>query len=208
MGPRCCSPAAAPRWLTGGSRAFRLRDGQLRRIAASSPPARSPMLARHADGRPGPFGRRGLAGPADRRPVPAVCRRTRPGHGRPNALFCTNFARHIRRRVGQLDVLAGAGPTCPGRLRTRCARADAQARRLPLPAGMLALTSAAICPVAGPPPPFCPMRPGRPSYHSASVTYHLFPGQTRAQQGPLDHPPRSPRGQGPATGTLPCNLTR
>ena len=66
-----------------------------------------------------------------------------------------------------------------------------------MPAGMLALTSAAICPVAGPPPPSCPMRPGRPSYHCASVTYHRFPGQTRAQQGPLDHPPRSPRGQGP-----------
>ena len=34
------------------SRAFRLRDGQLRRIATSSPLACSPMLARHADGRP------------------------------------------------------------------------------------------------------------------------------------------------------------
>jgi hypothetical protein len=88
------------------SRAFRLRDGQLRRIATSSPLACSPMLAPHADGRPGPFGRCGLA---DRRPVPAVCRRTRTAHGRPNALFCTNFARHIRRRVGQLGVLAGAG---------------------------------------------------------------------------------------------------
>ena len=27
--------------------------------------------------------------------------------------FCTNFARHIRRRVGQLDVLPGPGPRVP-----------------------------------------------------------------------------------------------
>ena len=171
--------------------------------AASSPPARSPMLARHADGRPGPFGRCGLTGPADRRPVPAVCRRTRPGHGRPNALLCTNFARHIRRRVSQLDVLAGAGPDVsrltPYPLRKgRCIR---QGGFRPLPAGMLALTSAAICPVSRSAPTFLPDAPRQTVVPLRERYRPPFPGQTRAQQGPLDHPPRSPRGQGPATGT-------
>ena len=35
-----------------------------------------------------------------------------------------------------------------------------------------------------------------------------FSGETRACKGPLDHPPRSPRGQGPCTRNPPRNLTR
>ena len=188
----------APRWLTGGSRAFRLRDGQLRRIAASSPPTRSPMLARQADGRPGPFGRCGLA---DRRPVPAVRRRTRPAHGRPNALFCTNFARHIRRRVGPAGRLsrgrADVSRLTPYPLRKgRCTGKAAPAARRDagphisgdMPGGRAA-------------PTFLPDAPRQTAVPLRERYLPPFPGQTRAQQGPLDHPPRSPRGQGPATGT-------
>ena len=170
MGPRCCSPAAAPRWLTGGSRAFPAPRWSTA-LDSNLVAAGSLADARTACGRQARTVRPMWAcGACDRRPVPAVCRRTRPGHGRPNALFVLTLRAISADALGQLDVLAGAGPTCPGRLRTRCARADAQARRLPLPAGMLALTSAAICPVAGPPPPSCPMRPGRPSYHCANAT--------------------------------------
>jgi hypothetical protein len=59
-----------------------------------------------------------------------------------------------------------------------------------------------------------PRRPGRErvlyrsttwlslvAYHTASTSPALCPGKVRAQQGPLDHPPRSPRGQGPCDRT-------
>ena len=73
--------------------------------------------------------------------------------------------------------------------------------RLPLHRrGMGACRSAAINgtarrPAARPPPPSCPMCRGVLAYHRRDNV----PGQIRAQIGPLDHPPRSPRGQGPAT---------
>jgi hypothetical protein len=182
----------APRWSTAP-------DSNL--VAAGLLADARPACGRQA----GPFGRCGLA---DRRPVPAVCRRTRPGHGRPNALFCTNFARHIRRRVGQLDVLAEAGPTCPGRLRTRCARADAQARRLPLPAGMLALTSAAICPggrsasVFLPDAPRLTVVPWRERY--LPLFSRANPGTTR----PPGPSAKITQGARPCDRNPPCNLTR
>ena len=88
--------------------------------------------------------------------------------------------------------LAGQGggcrPHCQLRMRTRGA--------------------AAIRPAARPPLASCPMLSGEPTYDCASVTKDRFPGATRARQGPLDHPPRSPRGQGPCTRNPSRNLTR
>jgi hypothetical protein len=189
MGPRCCSPAAAPRWLTGGSRAFPAPRRSTARIAASSPPARSPMLARHADGRPGPFSRRGLTGPADRRSVPAVCRRTRLPHGRPNALFCTNFARLISRHADQLAALAGArgqripvdpvplgkGPACWAKPAPGPAHCRGIGARRPVALCGYAIRRAGTSPALS-----CPMCPSVLAYHRRDNV----PGQIRAQIRP------------------------
>ena len=56
-----------------------------------------------------------------------------------------------------------------------------------------AITGTARGPAVRPPPPSCPMRLSGLAYHRRDNV----PGQIRAQIGPLDHPPRSPRGQGP-----------
>jgi hypothetical protein len=99
-----------------------------------------------------------------------------------------------------------AGPACPGRLRTagqRSRNAGQAGARLPLPTGAARRKSAAVPgtarrPAVRPPPPSCPMWPGALTYHHRDNV----PGQIRARIGPLDHPPRSPRGQGP------CDRTR
>ena len=194
--PRRCSPAAAPRWLTGNSRASPLRSGRLRPIIedhtisklATDADLLAPVLARHLDGRPRrPAGYR-PAGPAGRWPLPAVLRRTRPGRRRPTALLCTHFARCIRRRVGQLAALAGSRASESRLTLYRWARPCMRGK--PAPGSRLlpkfgarrsaAITGTARGPAVRPPPPSCPMRLSGLAYHRRDNV----PGQIRAQIRP------------------------
>ena len=190
------------------SRAFRLRDGQLRRIVTSSPLACSPMLARHADGRPGPFGRCGLAGPADRRPVPAVCRRTRPGHGRPNALFILTLRAYPPTRwpAGRLSRgRAHVSRSTPYPLRKgRCTgKAAPAARRDAGPHISGDMPGGRSASVFLPDAPRLTVIPWRERY--LPPFSRANPGITRA---PWTIRQDYPGGKAPATGTRPCNLTR
>jgi hypothetical protein len=76
--PRRVGPASA------GARVFHIRGGQLRQITNDHTIGNRVAASMLADACPAPGrpirppSRHGPAGPADRRPVPAVCRRTRP----------------------------------------------------------------------------------------------------------------------------------
>ena len=114
--PRCRSPATVPCWPHVAAFA---RSGSARSLtitrSATSPPA-------SACSRWSPNGiwtasqivwRYRPAGFAGRRPLSAALWPAQPRRRRPTALLCTNFARRIRRRAGQLAVLAGPGQRVP-----------------------------------------------------------------------------------------------
>jgi hypothetical protein len=170
------------------------------------------LLARHLDGQPDRRADMGLRDLRAGGPLPAVHRRTQPDGGRPTASECTYFPGVVTRGVGQVAALtadrASVSLLTPTGVQGSCMRANPAPGSNSLPR-MRARRSAAIpgtakCPAARPPPPSCPMRPGVLAYHRRDNV----PGQIRAQIGPLDHPPRSPRGQGPCDRNPPCNLTR
>ncbi len=131
------------------------------------------------------------------------------GRRRPNALECTHFARRIRRRTDQPTALAG-GPASVSRLTSyRCSRSGTLGQagsRLHCTVRICARRSAAIPGDHEAPGINLGRLPARCAQANRRTILRErcappISGQTRAQQGPLDHPPRSPRGQGPATGT-------
>ena len=92
------------------------RSPKTTRSAASDwgPDLLGPVLPRHLDGRLDRSADAGLRDLLVGDRYLLCADGPGPGRRRPNALLCTNFACHIRRRADQLAALAGAGPACPG----------------------------------------------------------------------------------------------
>ena len=146
-------------------------------------------------------------------PTAAACcaRRTQPGPRRPTAQLCTNFraprppaSRPAGRPSRGPDQCVPVDPAPLGEHR-QCGQADSRSSARRGCAGRSAAAPGTVIrPATRPPPRSCPMRLSVLAYHRRDNV----PGQIRAQIGPLDHPPRSPRGQGPCDRNPPCNLTR
>jgi hypothetical protein len=133
------------------------------------------------------------------------------GPRRPTALDCTNFAPRPATRRAADRPSRGAGQRIQVLTRTagKAVHAGQAGSRLPLSAGNVCaqISRATGCrdtPGGTSAAAFVPDAPGRIDVPS----HDNVPGQIRAQIGPLDHPPRSPRGQGPCDRNPPCNLTR
>ena len=175
---------------------FQLRCGQLP-PDHRGPYDRQPCLgrrlaragARTAPGRQArPSGRYRPTGPAGRWPLPAVLRRTQPGHRRPTAPECTHFACRIRRRAGQLAALAADRASVSRLTPYRCEGPCMRGKPAPGSHCLLRMRSCrsasiygtARRPAARPPPPSCPMRLGVLAYHRRDNV----PGQIRARIRP------------------------